>query len=93
VLQRKFGLHPTFKRPNDVLVGGRKICGILVEAQGRSNGHLENLVVGVGLNVNASPEELVKGATSVARETGKKQSRPALLKTLLEELRKDLGKL
>ena len=94
VLQKKFGLHPTFRRPNDVLVGGKKICGVLVEAQGRSNGKLESLVVGIGLNVNAAPpEESVPGATSLARETGKRQSKSPLLKALLTQLRKDLGKL
>lgn len=95
VLKRKFGLHATFKKPNDVLVRGRKICGILVEAQGRSNGHLESLVVGIGLNVNsAPPRELIQSeATSLSRETGRRQSRSLLLKALLAQLKRDLGKL
>lgn len=90
VLEREFGLQTTFKRPNDVLVGGRKISGVLVEAKGRSNGDLDCLVIGIGLNVNARPEELVPGATSLIEETGKRQSRRKLLRRLLAGLKKSL---
>jgi BirA family biotin operon repressor/biotin-[acetyl-CoA-carboxylase] ligase len=90
VLERKFKLQPTFKRPNDVLIRGKKICGVLIEAQGRANGDLESLVIGIGLNVNASPEELVPGATSIREETGRKQARQALLGALLRQLARDL---
>lgn len=91
VLQKEYGLTPAFKRPNDVLVKGRKICGVLIEARGRANGTLENLVIGVGVNVNALSEELVEGATSVREETGEKVSRGVLLKALLAQLKKDLS--
>jgi len=90
VLEKDLGLPVAFKRPNDLLVKGRKICGVLVEARGRTNGELENLVIGVGLNVNSSPKELVRGATSVRGETGRKQSRAALLKSILNQLKRDL---
>lgn len=90
MLKNQFGLEPSFKRPNDVLVKGRKICGVLVEAQGRSNGDLESLVIGIGLNVNAPSRELAPGATSLVEETGKEQSRAALLKLLLVEIKRDL---
>lgn len=90
ILEQEFRLHPTFKRPNDVLVGGKKICGVLVEAQGRSNGDLESLVVGIGLNVNEAPGDLARVATSIRGETGKKQSRSTLLKALLAQLERDL---
>lgn len=90
VLEKKFGLQPAFKRPNDLLVEGRKICGVLVEAKGRVNGDLESLVVGVGLNVNSKAQELVPGATSLREVTGRRQSRPLLFKALLNQLGKDL---
>ena len=56
------------KWPNDVLVGGRKIAGILAEAQLRGAA-VGSLVVGVGLNVDTSvfPDELADTATSLAR--------------------------
>lgn len=59
------------KWPNDVYVGGRKICGILIEAPSRPKGRM---VVGVGINVNNSfataPEELRGTATSLSEATG-----------------------
>lgn len=91
VLMKRFRLAVAFKRPNDLLVGGKKISGILVEARGRANGELENLVIGIGLNVNSSPEELVSGATSLREEIGRRESRSGLLKALLRQLGKDLN--
>lgn len=90
VIQRRLGVRPSFKRPNDILVGGKKVCGLLVEAKGRANGNLECLVIGIGLNVNASPEEFAEEATSLLAVTGAKQPRQALFKGLLRQLRKDL---
>lgn len=90
VLELRFGLPTSFKRPNDVLVNGRKICGVLVEAQGRSNGELESLVIGIGLNVNASPQELAPGATSLKAEIGRRQPRGMILVAMLRQLKKDL---
>ncbi|MFL5329750.1 MAG: biotin--[acetyl-CoA-carboxylase] ligase [Gemmataceae bacterium] len=60
--------RPTIKWPNDILVGGKKICGVLIE-QG------QRVVAGIGLNVNLSARELVSAelldATSVAVIAGK----------------------
>lgn len=59
------------KWPNDVWLGNRKVCGILIEQPDRAPG---KLVVGIGLNVNtrfdAAPEELQLIATSLAKESG-----------------------
>ena len=66
---REEGLPSRPKWPNDVLVGGRKICGILCERAG--NG----LVIGIGLNVNLTPEqaaEIDRPATSILIETGRR---------------------
>ena len=67
VLARDFGLEPHLKWPNDVLVGRRKIAGILVEAV--SGG----VVIGLGLNVNqpSFPPEIANIAVSMAQLTGK----------------------
>lgn len=72
------------------MMGGKKICGVLVEAKGQANGKLESLVVGIGLNVNTLAKELVPGATSLREVTGKRHSRRALLKVLLIQLKGDL---
>ncbi|HEV8191104.1 MAG TPA: biotin--[acetyl-CoA-carboxylase] ligase, partial [Ktedonobacterales bacterium] len=57
------GLRPEIKWPNDVLLGGRKVCGILIETSG------ESAVLGIGLNVNGSLAgypELAARATTLA---------------------------
>jgi BirA family biotin operon repressor/biotin-[acetyl-CoA-carboxylase] ligase len=76
------GLDARVKWPNDVLVAGRKVAGILLEAREGV------VVVGVGLNVNQQrfPPELAARATSVALETGRATDRGVVLATLLDEL-------
>jgi BirA family biotin operon repressor/biotin-[acetyl-CoA-carboxylase] ligase len=78
------GLEPALKFPNDVLVGGRKVAGILAEARdGR-------VVLGVGINVNLPvdelPEDVDRPATSLLVETGRELDRAELLAELLEQL-------
>ena len=68
------------KWPNDLLCGGRKLCGILTEASlCAENAEVNYAVVGTGINVNlhrsAMPEEIAEKATSVLIETGKTHSR------------------
>jgi len=57
VLKEKYDIASEFKRPNDVMVGSKKICGTLVEALSTSS-KLEAVVIGIGLNVNAETQEL-----------------------------------
>jgi BirA family transcriptional regulator, biotin operon repressor / biotin---[acetyl-CoA-carboxylase] ligase len=74
----------SLKWPNDVLIDGRKLCGILVE---RRLGHT---VVGIGINVNHEatdfPPELRGSATSIRRATGASPDRSVLLRDVLSEL-------
>src|SRR6266540_7219636 len=77
------GLSPTIKLPNDVLVGGRKVAGVLAEAsEGR-------VVLGIGVNVSQSEDELpadaATPATSLALE-GSSVGRSELLAAILERL-------
>ena len=80
------------KWPNDVLLGGKKFCGILTEMSGEAT-RVRHLVVGVGINVNQVkfPAELRDIATSLRIETGTEWSRvevcAALLKSLDREYR------
>jgi BirA family biotin operon repressor/biotin-[acetyl-CoA-carboxylase] ligase len=48
---RAFGAHSELKWPNDVLVDGRKLAGVLVETQSQGN-RLESVVVGIGINLH-----------------------------------------
>jgi BirA family biotin operon repressor/biotin-[acetyl-CoA-carboxylase] ligase len=89
VLLNRCGIASTFKRPNDIMVGGKKICGVLVESLSNSK-KVEVAAIGIGLNVNAKERELVPGATSLKELTGEDFSREDLLESILEQLQFDL---
>ena len=74
------------KWPNDVLIGDKKICGILTESVIVTNGH-NRIVVGIGVNVNNEgfSEELKDKATSLYLETGKKVNREKIISNILDE--------
>jgi len=78
------GLEPSLKHPNDVLIGGRKVAGILGEA---SDGRV---VLGIGINTNTEAGELPVDvripATSLLAETGEAVDRVELLVELLAAL-------
>ena len=82
VLAGKFKLSAKIKRPNDVLVSGKKIAGILTEASGTGN-KLEYVVVGIGLNVTTPQKELLHSATSIFVETKQKPAKDKILLDLL----------
>lgn len=88
VLQQH-GIESRFKWPNDILVNGKKICGILVET-GTSGAQLDYVIVGVGLNVNASPEDLQGQAVSMKEISGRTFNRKILLKEILSQFEKEL---
>jgi BirA family transcriptional regulator, biotin operon repressor / biotin---[acetyl-CoA-carboxylase] ligase len=86
-------LRGTVKWPNDVLLGGRKVCGILVErVHVRTHGGDRPLaVVGIGINVDQREDELpLETATSLALATGD-VDRTELLGHVLADLRAWLG--
>ncbi|MDE7076644.1 MAG: hypothetical protein K2O62_04915, partial [Clostridia bacterium] len=68
-----FGLNPTVKWANDVLVDGRKICGTLIENRlGAAN--VCSSIVGIGINVNnVLPDELKETATTMSEQKGGKK--------------------
>lgn len=79
-------LKPGLKWPNDVVIGGRKCVGILLEMVMDGNGYA--VVPGVGVNVNqtAFPPELADRATSLYLETGKEQDRWQILCAYLRHM-------
>ena len=87
VLQDVCGLNAKLKRPNDVLVGSKKIAGILTESTGAKR-KISYVVVGIGLNVNTGSKDLVSGATSIYRESGKKYTLQPILEKILVMFRK-----
>lgn len=80
-------LEPDLKWPNDLLLGGRKFCGILTEMNAEAT-QVRHLVVGIGINVNQAkfPAELREIATSLRIETGTEWSRVELCGALLKSL-------
>ena len=85
------GVRPLLKWPNDPVLGGKKLCGILTEMsmEGES-GRLQYLVVGIGLNVHQRPEDftpdVAEMATSLLQATGTPWSRAALAAAEIEAL-------
>jgi BirA family biotin operon repressor/biotin-[acetyl-CoA-carboxylase] ligase len=77
------GLPARVKWPNDVMVGERKVCGILAEVVAAQGG--QAVVVGIGLNVNLDPISagLPPTATSLSAELGRGCSREAILVAIL----------
>lgn len=86
VLRRVAGLAPGIKWPNDLLVQGKKVGGILTEMETELD-RIRHLVVGLGLNVNnpGFPPPLTDTATSLALAAGRPFRRLELLKAWLEE--------
>jgi BirA family transcriptional regulator, biotin operon repressor / biotin---[acetyl-CoA-carboxylase] ligase len=78
-------VKPDLKWPNDVLIGSKKVCGVLTEMNAEAT-RVRYIVVGVGLNVNQAsfPKELP--ATSLQLVTGSEWSRVELLAALLKSL-------
>lgn len=82
------GIKAAIKWPNDVLVSGKKVCGILIENMFEA-GELMFSVMGIGINVNfdiARYPEISQIATSLSAETGKDISVPDLALNLYTEL-------
>ena len=78
---------PDIRWPNDLLVNGKKFCGILTEMHAEPD-RMHWAVIGIGINVNQAkmPAELSEIATSLRIETGKSRSRLELLIRLLRHL-------
>lgn len=82
------GLSPEIKWPNDVIFGGKKLCGILTELS--VQGDVSSLVLGIGVNVNTPPESfspaLRDAACSIYGVTGRKTDMAAFARRLISEL-------
>jgi len=81
-IARQGGPPARIRWPNDLVVGDRKVCGILSEYSSRG----PSLVVGIGLNVNQTDQELPPGAASLRSCAGRPLSRAPLLAAILSGL-------
>jgi BirA family biotin operon repressor/biotin-[acetyl-CoA-carboxylase] ligase len=95
VAHRLTGVYPAIKWPNDILLHGRKVCGILIE-QSRQGG-LPATVVGIGLNVRQSEEEFQEAglpeATSLTAMGATEQDSHTVARQLLDILDKHYHRL
>lgn len=84
---RATGLDARIKWPNDIWARGRKLSGMLIDAESTADGFIA--YPGIGLNVNGDPTlipELAESATSVSRELGYPIQRELLLATICNDL-------
>lgn len=79
---RSCGVSAVLKWPNDVLVNGRKVAGILVEAHSQG-GRLEAVVVGIGMNLQRTPDAVATTAIALAEASGTSVDRDAFVTDLL----------
>ena len=85
-LREQTGLDFRIKWPNDIVLNGKKVVGILTEMSTEIE-YINHVVIGVGINVNteAFPEEICATATSVRRESGKTWRRAELIAAILRQ--------
>ncbi len=88
-VEKVTGLKPGIKWPNDIILSGKKICGILTEMSAEID-YINYVVIGVGINVNmeAFPEEIEKVATSLKNESGAEVKRADLVAATMESFEK-----
>jgi BirA family biotin operon repressor/biotin-[acetyl-CoA-carboxylase] ligase len=85
ILRERYAVDAGVKWPNDILVGGCKLCGLLseMETEGEEVGFVN---VGVGLNVNNDPPEVVPPAVSLRRLIGRPVPRRDILAAFLDAM-------
>ncbi len=95
-IQSETGLKPEIKWPNDILIGGKKVAGILTELSAELD-KVRYIILGIGIDVNLDtgefPAELKKIATSLKIEAGETISRAELATAILRELDFDYARL
>ncbi len=82
------GLTPKIKWPNDILIDGKKICGVLIENQFIGQ-KIKSSIIGIGLNVNQEKFD-IEHATSIRLELKIEQDRMSILGLLLNTFNKNL---
>lgn len=84
-IEKVTGLDCQIKWPNDIVIHGKKVCGILTEMSTQID-YINYIVIGIGINVQNEtfPEEIQEMATSLYLESGKKQNRAAIIEAVWE---------
>ena len=87
IMEQKYNIKLTIKEPNDLMLNGKKICGILTESNTIGN-KINYVIISIGFNVNENefPKELENIATSLYKETGKKFDKEKIIKNFIKSL-------
>jgi BirA family transcriptional regulator, biotin operon repressor / biotin---[acetyl-CoA-carboxylase] ligase len=84
-IRETYGIQALIKWPNDIIVKGKKIAGILTEMEAESD-KIKFLILGIGVNINAKQADIPPTATSVFQQQNQSVSRMDLLVSILEKL-------
>jgi BirA family biotin operon repressor/biotin-[acetyl-CoA-carboxylase] ligase len=91
-IRKLFGLKAELKWPNDVLIEGRKVCGILAEMEAEMDA-VNSVNLGVGINANFSVSRFEERATSLKDKLREEVSRREFLSSVLTEINKQQSSL
>lgn len=85
-IRRVIGVPAMIKWPNDIVMNGKKVCGILTEMSAQFD-YINHIVIGIGINVHNEdfPEEIAQTASSIYLESGQHIHRASLIEAFLEE--------
>ena len=85
-ISEKTGQEAGIKWPNDIVMNGKKVCGILTEMSAQLD-YINHVVIGIGINVKnkSFPKEIEQVATSILMETGLQVNRAELIEAVLEQ--------
>lgn len=90
----QYGIEAQFKYPNDILINGKKIAGILAESVFIGN-EFKGVIAGIGINLNLTADEAKNidiPATSIFIETGKNVDKQEFIQKLLDKFKKEYDK-
>ncbi len=86
-IHKATGCTVGIKWPNDIIISGKKVCGILAESSISSQGVPEHVIMGIGINVNLEksdlPSDCMETSTSLKMELGKPLSRLSILREFI----------
>jgi BirA family biotin operon repressor/biotin-[acetyl-CoA-carboxylase] ligase len=91
VIKKICGVDAKMKWPNDILVSGKKVCGILTEIKAQPD-MVDFLILGIGINVNTPSENLPPEATSLKVELSRQADRAEFVRHMLKELEDDYAR-
>ena len=90
-IEETTSLRPKIKWPNDILLNGKKVCGILTEMKSESD-MIDFVIIGIGVNVNSMrrdyPKNLQGSVTTLKHETGKTIPRQVVFERIISNLEK-----